>query len=191
MRIEAGFTPLIPLVLIPAADATVTYGATGNIAIQASVGTDINKRHYAQGAVGLYKNVQNSRVTEIYTGFRSAYTNDADFKSRSYSNYQVYFIQFNRGNITKRTANTEYGFGLRAGLLHAKESAPFGYTDKSDTDLHLNDIIIEPVVFLRLGGKKLKFQTELSVCKQFRVNHTDTERDVWPVNFGLGISYSL
>lgn len=189
-RLEGGIT-----LLAPTAHASVSYGLTENIAIQAAgiVGTD--DHYYVQGAAGLFKNIQDRKVMELYAGFGYGYSyvyKDANPGSLS-GNHQVYFAQFNRGTIK---GNKEYGISLKSGYLHSK------MTDRSYFDvyylenkpipvLNMNNIIIEPTIFTRFGWEKLKFQLGVSICWVFQLNHTDKKYPFSPINLGLGISYSL
>ena len=91
LRIDAGIS------FVPTVHATISYGLTNKIAIQAFGSTGSTDRRYFQLASGIYKDFGNRRVMELYGGFGSGYGNaykDAN-PGRIYGNYQLYFLQYN------------------------------------------------------------------------------------------------
>ena len=137
---------------------------------------------------------------ELYGGFgcgRSSMFNDAN-PGNLYGNFQSYFLQFNYGNIKKKKANLETGFGLKTGLLHSNmtDANYFflrdDYLSKEPYPVYgLNGLIFEPTVFLRFGGKKIKVWTALGACIYYQLNHTDKRLPVNPYGLGIGVSYSF
>src|SRR5690606_29025621 len=115
LRIDAGIS------IVPSAHATVSYGLTDKIALQAfgSLGSD--ERYYFQGAAGIFRKYDNQKVIELYGGFGYGYgsayrdANPGDL----YGDYQQYFLQVNYRKIDCKFANMDYGFGIKAGLLHS------------------------------------------------------------------------
>lgn len=67
LRIDAGIS------IVPSAYSTVSCGLTDKVALQAfgSLGSD--ERYYFQGAIGIYKNYDNQKVMELYSGFGYGY----------------------------------------------------------------------------------------------------------------------
>jgi hypothetical protein len=191
-RLEGGATLSSPTV-----HASVSYGLTEKIAVQTAGIMGADEHYYIQGAAGIFKNTDNRKVLELYGGF--GYGNSEvgrlGLPGQLYGNHQIYFAQFNFGKIKNKRANMEYGFGLKSGYLRSK------MTDADYYDVHpenapypvlkMNSIVIEPAFFLRFGGEKLKFQTGLGACWMFQLNHTDKKLPFWPINLGLGVSYSL
>jgi len=197
-RIEGGISVIPPLIR-----ATVSHGVTENIAIQISGDIGANEEKYLQGAVGFYNNTQNGKVMEFYGGFGYGYSDvksghDSDFRGRLFGNYQFYFSQFNYGytNIKDAYIPMESGFGLKLGYLHSKMTDSNFYERYSENEpypvLKMNNIVIEPAVFLRFGGEKLKIQAGIGFCHVFRDFHYSDKRIPFGwVNFGLGLNYSL
>jgi len=187
--------------------ASFSQGATEKIAYQISGSIDPNIDNgsnatglYVQGAIGLYKNIQDKDVMELYGGFGYGCSNansDAN-PGNLYGNFQSYFLQFNYGFIGKNRANLETGFGLKTGLLHSNMTDE-NYFSRQDDYLsnepypiyHLNGLLFEPTGFLRLGGKNVKFWTALGVCKYLQLNYTDKQLPVFPFDFGIGVSFSF
>jgi len=192
-RIEGGLT-----LYSPSAQASFSRGLTEKLAFQvaASIGYD---DYYTQGALGYFKNINNKTVMELYGGVGFGHGDaykDAN-PGHLRGNYQIYFAQFNIGNIEKKLANLEYGIGLKPGYLHSKMTDAnyfFISENYSKTDSYpvysLNGFIFEPTVFLRFGGKNLKFNIALGKCWMVQLTHTDK---TFPVgsNFGIGVSYSF
>ena len=185
-KLELGVTPLPPT-----AHATVSYGATKNIAIQAVGTIGADNKYYSHGAIGLFKNNQNRKVMELYGGFGYGYSmlsNLSDPGSLC-GNYHVYFTQFNMGRIDKK--NMEYGFGLKSGYLQSKMTNNNYINDYPDSIYYLKRIIIEPTFFVRFGWEKFKFQIGIGGCWMFKVNHTDKTIPWSPLNLGISINYNF
>lgn len=196
-RLEGGFK-----VPSPSGHATVSYGLTDKIAIQGAASIGGGKgAYYVQGAAGLFKNLQNRNVMELYGGFGYGYAYSSGsfsthgYKPELYGHYQVYFTQFNFGKNNRGVKNTDYGLGLKTGYIHAS------LTDHNFHDYYseygpysvreYNGILIEPQFFFRVGNEKLKFQTTLGFCHIIKIMNTDKRQPHWPINLGVGISYSL
>ena len=189
LRIDAGVS------ILPSANATVSYGLTDKIALQTygSVGAD--EKYYFQGAVGIYKKYNNQKIMELYSGFGYGYgsaykdANPGDL----YGNYQQYFLQLNYGKVDCKIANMDYGFGLKAGLLHSNLTDDNYYDFYSETGpfitYHDNSLLIEPTMFLRFGGEKLKFNIKLGSCWIYKFTNTDKEFPYSFINLGLGLNY--
>ena len=193
-RIEGGVA-----IYSPSAQASVSHGLTENMAFQVAASIGATKDYHTQGALGYYKNFQDRIVLESYGGFGFGY-GDA-YKSSTgghlRGNYQIYFAQFNIGGIGRKPANIDYGLGLKSGYLHSKMT-DYNYFFISEQNSHnqlrpvysLNGIVVEPTLFVRLGGKKLKFNVALGHCWMFQFTHTD-KRFPTGANFGIGLSYGF
>ena len=200
-RIEGGVT------IAPSAHATVSYGLTDKIAIQAAGALgggaglyyDSAERgksvYYLQGAAGLFKSLQNRKVLELYGGFGHGYGYSENHdKGEEFGNYQVYFAQFNFGKVNSEIKNIDYGLGLKTGYIHADmtDNRYFEHDSKPPYSTYKYDgILLEPQFFFRIGGKKLKFQTTLGLCGLFRLTNNDNAFPFCPFNFGLGLSYGF
>jgi hypothetical protein len=187
LRIDGGISTMI------SANATVSYGLTNNVAVQAY--GDIFHGYYCQGAMGYYKNLGDFKVIELYCGFGSGYGNaykDAN-PGNLFGDYQLYFGQLNYGKIASETSNLEIGFGIKTGYLHSNltdknyydwisENGPFKtYLDES--------LLFEPVGFIRIGGQKLRFSVKLGGTMIHKFTNTDRSLPYSYINLGLGINY--
>lgn len=192
MRIDAGIS------VIPSAQATVSYGLTDKIAVQTfgSIGPD--ELYYIQGAVGRFKDLGNHKIMEIYGGFGSGYgsayihDNPGDLSG----DYQLYFMQFNYGKNDCKFAHLDYGFGVKTGLLHSnlidRNYYYGGYSAEVPYKTYLdNSFLIEPSVFVRLGGERLKFKFQVGGCLLYKFTNTDRSLPYYPLNIGLGLNYRL
>ena len=191
LRLDAGIS------IVPSAHMTISYGLTDKIAVQTfgSIGSD--DRYYFQGAAGIFKKSDNQKVIEFYSGFGYGYgsayrdANPGDL----YGNYQLYFVQFNYGKIDCKFANMDYGFGLKTGYLHSNLTDYNYYQFYSETGPFTtykdNSLLIEPNVFVRFGGERLKFNIKLGGCWINKFTHTDKGLPYSSINLGLGLNYRL
>lgn len=191
LRVDAGIS------IVPSAHATISFGLTDKIAIQGfgSIGSD--DRYYFQSAAGLYKSKGNNRVLEMYGGFGYGYGNaykDAN-PGHLLGDYQLYFGQFNYGKIASEISNFEIGFGIKTGYLHSNMTDKNYYDWISETGpfvkYHDESILFEPVGFIRLGGKKLKFSVKLGSTLIYKFTNTDKNLPYSYINLGLGLNYRL
>lgn len=188
LRADAGIS------IIPSAQATISYGLTDKIAIQGfgSIGSD--DRYYFQAATGLYNNMGNSRVLELYGGFGYGYGNaykDAN-PGNLLGNYQLYFGQLNYGKIADELSNFEIGFGIKTGYLHSNLTDK-NYYSRMETGLyktyHDESFLFEPAGFIRVGGQKLKFSVKLGGTIIYKFTNTNQSLPYSYINLGLGINY--
>lgn len=191
LRVDAGIS------VVPSINATVSYGLTDKIAVQAfgSVGTD--DRYYFQAATGLYKNTGYNKIFELYAGFGYGYGNayNGAHGARLLGDYQLYFGQANFGKISSKTSNFEAGFGLKLGYLHSN------LTDKNYYDwisengpfktYHDESVLCEPVGFIRFGGSKLRINVKLGGAVIHKFTHTDKDLPYSYLNLGIGLNYRL
>jgi hypothetical protein len=191
VRIDAGVS------LIPAGYSTVSYGLTDNIAIQGYGSISGEDIYYIQAATGLYRNMKNNRVMELYGGFGygngNAY-NDVN-PGHLYGNYQLYFGQFNYGKIANKNSGFELGLGIKAGYLHSNLtdrnyynwvsiSGPFDdYTDES--------LLFEPVGMMRIGRGRLKFSFKIGSTLIYKFTNTDVPLPYSKLKVGIGLNYRL
>ena len=182
--------------VVPSIHGTISYGLTNKIAIQAYGSIGSEHRSYFQIAPGIFKDFANNNVMELYAGFGSGYGDarkDAN-PGNLLGNYQVYFVQYNFGKYNYNNTNTDYGFGLKTGYFHSK------LTDKNYYDIYPENepfktnkdgsILIEPMVFVRFGGEKVKFSIKAGACWIIKINNPDKQIPTKILNIGLGINYS-
>jgi hypothetical protein len=192
LRLDAGFS------VIPTVHATISYGLTKTIAIQAfgSIGSDNFK--YFQIAPGLYKDFGNNRVMELYGGFGSGY-GDAYKDSnpgRMYGDYQLYFLQYNLGKYSTKSGYFDFGFGIKTGYFHSNLNEHNYYHDKPGSEnepfinYKENSILVEPLAFFRVGGEKVKFSFKVGGCKIIKLAHPDIYIPACNLNVGFGINFS-
>ena len=190
-RVEGGIT------FMPATvQASVSHGVTEKIAVQVA-GTanaipasvfDTDGQFYGHGAIGFYKKIKDHYITELYGGFAYGQVGSTAtfFKGTTESgNYQMYFTQFNFGNIEKKPSNLELGFGLKLGYMHSDMRI---VSELYDKEYNINGIFVEPTLLMRRGGPKWKFHVALGACWLFQLTNTPGIA-WWPVNFGIGVSY--
>jgi hypothetical protein len=191
IRLDAGVS------IIPSANATISYGLTNKIAIQGfgTIGSD--DRWYFQIAPGIYKTYKKQTVGEFYAGFGSGHGNayrDAN-PGNMYGNYQIYFVQYNFGKYQSKFLNMDYGFGLKTGYFHSNLTDQNYYRFYSENGPYAsyndNSILVEPLVFARFGGEKLKFNIKMGICKVFKITNTDKYIPTNVFNIGLGFNYIL
>jgi hypothetical protein len=185
LRIDAGIS------LIPTAHATISYGLSDKIALQTFGSISSDYGYYFQGAGGYFKDLGNRKVIELYSGFGFGY-GEAYRDSgpgHLYGNYQLYFTQFNFGKIDCKFANMDYGFGIKTGLLHSYLVDRNYYYHNSENTVALNSFIIEPTLFARLGGERLKFSLKLGSCWLYKFTNTDKYLPYSYFNLGLGLNY--
>lgn len=191
LRIDAGIS------LIPAVHATISYGLTNKVALQAfgTIGDD--SRQYFQFAPGLYKDLGKRRVMELYGGFGAGYGiayKDAH-PGNMYGDYQLYFLQYNLGRYAVKRGDSEFGFGIKTGYFHSNLTDRNYYAFISESGPFIkykeNSFLIEPMFFYRIGGDKVKFTLKAGVSKLFKLSNPDNYIPYMNLNLGFGINFNL
>jgi hypothetical protein len=189
LRIDAGFS------VIPAANATISYGLTKNLAIQAFGSTGSGK-YYFQVAPGFYKELSQQKVIEFYAGFGSGYGDiykDAN-PGNMFGDYQLYFGQFNFGRYAAGSEHFDYGFGIKGGYFHSNltdENYSRFYSETGPYDIYKeNSLLIEPTVFFRVGGEKVKFRLSAGVSRIIKISNPENYIPVATFNVGFGINFT-
>ena len=190
LRIDGGISMIT-------ASATVSYGLTKEISLQTfgSLGSD--DKYYVQGAAGYFKNFGDYKIMEIYGGFGYGY-GDA-FRSSMpgdlYGDYQLYFTQFNFGKIKMESSKIEIGFGIKSGYFHSSliDRNYYSWTGENGPYIQYHDdsFLIEPTVFLRLGGEHLKLSIKFGGCWIHKFTNIDKYLPYSKFNVGLGLNYRL
>jgi hypothetical protein len=190
IKIDAGVS------VMPSASATVSYGLTNKMAVQASanIGSD---NHYVQGAVGLFKNYGINNVMEIYAGLGTGYGDayKSSMPGNLAGNYQLSFAQLNLGKRKLKFANMDIGAGLKTGLLTSNltdknyfywysEYGPFpNYKDLS--------ALVQPSVVARIGGENLKFSLMVSGLWLHSFSENERQIPYSHFNVGIGLNYAF
>jgi len=162
--------------------ATFSAGVTDVLAVQAFASVDVVSRYHLQGALGLFKGFENKTVIELYGGYGygSGFWNEA-FQIRD--NYQLAFTQFNIGKSDQGRRHIDYGLGVKGGYLFCNFD-----NQCNITTLHKKDgWLVEPSVFFRFGGRKVKFCTKVN----FLWTNTIRKDYYYPVNLSMGVNISL
>jgi hypothetical protein len=189
LRIDAGVT------MLPSINTTISYGLTDKIAIQGYGRVSSDEGYMFQAAVGRYHNFRNNTVLEIYGGAGIGH-GDA-FKSATgghlHGNYQLYFGQINYGRIATETSNFEIGCGLKSGYMHSRlldENYYSPYYTQALPRRYSDDMIFtEPQVFLRLGGKHLRFSLKAGALLMYKFTNTAHNFPYTKFNVGIGVNY--
>jgi len=192
LRIDGGVSMI-------AVNATASYGVTENLAVQAFGTLGADHVHYYHGAAGIYKDLGNYRIMEIYGGVGHGY-GDATNNStggRLSGHYQLYFTQFNIGKIKEKSSKYEFGFGLKTGYLHSRLKdyhyyfPPYLPPNEPYLEYRDHSLVVEPTAVLRLGGDHLKFSIKLGGCWIHKFTHVDKTLPYRYINLGLGLNYRL
>lgn len=119
------------------------------------------------------------------------------YEIRTYQsgNYQEYYTQLNYGLIGLDFANMDFGFSLKAGYL---------YSDMRDYDFHRysvngelidrytnNSILLQPLAFVRLGGKKMKCCLKVGDSWIYKLSKSDMPIPYIRFNTSLGLNYKF
>ena len=196
LRIDAGVS------VIPTANATVSYGLSEKIAVQAYGSYGADHPYYLQGAVGLFKNKGNNVITEWYTGAGTgnAEVTDSGGWGKLEGNYQLYFTQFNIGKLNSNFLNADYGLGLKAAYGRTK------FTDMDYFNIYYfeddfdrlnypvqtdNGLTFQPTILGRFGKGRLKFSEKASGLLFYQFTNRDNKLPVGYFNVGIDLNYDL
>ncbi len=189
--------------ILPAAfNGAVSYGVTDHIGAQVFGAWYNDDEYYAHVAGGYYTNLGDNFVLEAFLGAgkgsaKNAPARNADnfdqFNGHAvWFNYQQYFGQLDLGWHNLAFLNTDFGVGLRGGVmpytLNVKDKEGQVIYDNEEGVLPL----FEPLVFLRFGFPALKFQlslgyTMLDLYRETLHNQVNTS----PFSFSAGISLNF
>ncbi len=179
LRVDAGAT------YTPSIHGTVSYGLTNIVAIQAYGNIDFMSRFHIQGALGLFKGFENKTVTELYGGYGYGNSIVGSIFNPNID-YHLFFTQFNIGKTDQGAAHIDYGLGMKVGHLDAR------LLDDADlkTIHKYNGIAIEPCVFFRLGGEKIKFNIKINYLWT-KNDFIDKYSTLYPVNISTGVNFNF
>jgi len=196
LRIDAGVS------VIPTANATISYGLSEKIAVQAYGSYGADNEYYLQTAAGLYKNHNQNLVTEWYlgAGTGNSYTYKDSNPGNLEGNYQIYFTQFNIGKLNSNFLNADYGLGLKAAYERTK------FTDMDYFNIYYfeddfdrlnypvqtdNGLTFQPTILGRFGKGRLKFSVKASGLLFYQFTNRDNKLPVGYFNIGIGLNYYL
>lgn len=188
VRVDGGIS------LIPTAHATISYGLTNKIAIQAYASKGNDKNNYLQASTGIYKKFNANEVLETYVGYGNG--NSYDFSTitggKLFGSYQLYFGQFNYGKIRDENSKIEYALSIKAGYLTANLTANnYFEPPTSNFELKDNNLLVEPSGLIRFGGNKFKLGLKLGYNYLYKFNNQDLYIPYSRFNFGLGLNYNF
>lgn len=190
IRIDAGANRLFT-----AGMATVSYGLTDKVAVQAYGSLGSNNRYFYHGALGWYKNLENRNVMEVYVGAGNGYgyNSNHDTGTDKSGNYQVYFSQFNYGKLGGESGIWDLGFGLKAGIFHSNiltEYDPVMSGNQPSLTNIDNNLLIEPNFFVRIGDDHVKFSVKMSSV-YISGHNNSASLPYFPLNLGVGLNIRL
>lgn len=191
LQIEGAFS-ITPLGFSPAINATTTYGFNEWGAIQGHINWNGQKNFYLQTAFGSYLPIKKYYVIEGYVGYGFGYSyfsndnSDNINSTRKYSGiYHSPFLQFNTGWVGLAKEHIDLGIGIKSSCFVPN----FSEIKKNDEVLYHKKIcpLIEPQIFIRFGGKKLKCSLQAGYCSFFEKGTFIYD----PFNVSIGISYKF
>lgn len=160
---------------------TISAGLTDALAFQGYLNISFMSRVHLQVALGTFHAFDNKTVMELYGGwgYGNGYINKLDVRN---DYYNLPFAQFNIGKSGMGKSNFDYGLGLKSGYLFCEYN-----NEKYATSGHnKNAWIIEPSVFFRFGGKKVKYN--------MMVNYLWTKAIVddyyFPISVSMGVNFT-
>jgi len=132
---------------------------------------------------------------EIYGGVGYGYGEVKDNVNPGFlfGNYQLYFTQFNFGKVDCEFANLDFGFALKAGYLYTiltdKNYYDYYSNEEISNEYNDNNLLLEPTIFGRIGGKKLKFSLKAGSCWIYKFTDRAHHFPYSYINVGLGLNY--
>jgi hypothetical protein len=195
LQLDGAISPLTLSV-----STTASYAITNHFAAQIFGDIGINNMIYGQGALGYFNRFNNRLVIESYSGFGGGYSSvyrDAE-PSRCKGNYYLGFTQKKKKKrVNNRLWRFDYGAGVKIGYLfhdvtisHSVLIPDSEYEWMTVISYHkISSTVIEPNIFVRIGGERLKFSFQGNYCFFHQWNHKDELLYDFPINVGLGISY--
>ena len=173
----------------PTLNATATYSFNKWGAVQAHINTDGYTELYLQTAFGSYLPIKQHYVIEGYTGYGFGFsktTTSLFGKDITISGiYHCPFLQFNTGWVGLAKEHIDLGIGIKSSCFVPN----FSEIKKNDEVLYHKKIcpLIEPQIFIRFGGKKLKGSLRVGYCTFFNMGNFDYS----PINVSLGMTYKF
>lgn len=168
---------------------TVAYSPVKNIALQVHGWNSLGVTQYAQFALGTYLGDPKKVVSEIYGGYGfGGYRDEDDNYDRYYkSDYQIYYIQGNIGQTNLGSAHLDYGGSLKIGMIKGNV---WDYDNYEWSNKKSERVLMEPQVFIRLGGEKLKVGFQVNAAWAYGDGEEYLSSVfIWPMNAGITLQY--
>ena len=180
--------------------ATVSYGLTDWMAGQLHASVQDAKNFNLQVAAGTYAPIERT-VLESYAGLNYGKSYKDIGSTRKYEQEiasgpaTTYYIQVNYGWTHLCNSHMDVGFGLKAGAFQPRYTC-VGYggeaPEKGQLLYEMTQVqtLVEPRVFLRVGGESVKLQLGLSYCMFSGSGFSDNATFQYdPLSVSLGLSY--
>lgn len=176
---------------------TLSLGITDKIAVQTYFNRSFDSRFFFQNAAGIYKNLGDRKILEVYGGFGfgRTETGNHDIPTKLSGNYQLYFSQVNFGKIGGDFSRLDFGVAVKAGFLYSNLldmnyfNTQYQHAGPFETyPLKVSSLLIEPMGFIRFGGERVKFSLKAGTCLNYQLTHRDKKIPIDRLNFGLGIN---
>ncbi|MEZ4842973.1 MAG: hypothetical protein R3A43_01840 [Bacteroidia bacterium] len=181
----------------PFLQVSYAHGLSNQIALHAH-GCIIDREvNYSQFAVGYYKVKDTSSVFEFYTGFgvgqgEASRFRLLDISSTARGNYQLIYEQLNYG-ITKNNRRFESGFSLKAGYMTSTVYDRSFYKPVNPNIplkiYHNQCILVEPMAFIKFGGKHLKFSFTYGITSLVKLPESEKVIPYCPAAFSMSVNY--
>jgi len=147
---------------------TVSYGATDWLAVQGHANWNGAAGGYGQVAAGAFK-AWNKAVLEGYVGYGLGGNNWNDKNNgRTFSAlYHLPFLQADFGWAGLANGHLDIGLGLKAGCLFPNIVNTKPATETQPESIMRSTVpaaLVESQIFLRAGGKRLKWTLNLGYC---------------------------
>lgn len=109
-----------------------------------------------------------------------------------YGDYQLYYVQCNSGRYAGSAEHLDYGFGIKTGYFRSSLTDRNYYSFYSFTgpfDIYKeNSLLVEPTIFFRVGGERVKFRFNIGVICIIKISHPENYIPVSIFNTGIGIN---
>jgi hypothetical protein len=178
-------------ITLPAGAAvSATYSPFNHVAFQIHGFVTPDEGQHLQGIAGYYWSNGSPFRFEIYGGLAKGQGKTIKASNPGFlkGDYKTYFTQFNLGQTTFGHKQIEYGLGIKTGLFDV-EVTDNGFYESDGLDpvyYHNRYILIEPVAFVRFGGKGLK--TGLQINGASLINAIAGQRQIPYHTLSLGLS---
>ena len=139
-------------------------------------------RIHLQGALGVYKAFENNTVVESYSGFGYGIGYWGTLFNNGRDDYYLAFTQFNIGKTNMGAKRMDYGLGLKGGYL--KINSVYNW---EETIYKKDGWIIEPSLFFRFGGKRVKFCTKVN----YLWTNSIVDQYYFPLSVSMGVNLHL
>lgn len=180
--------------------ATVSYGLTDWMAGQLHASLQDGKNYNLQAAAGTYTTFERA-VLEVYAGVNYGKSYKDIGSTRKYTqeiasgSASTYFAQVNFGWNHLLKSHLDVGFGLKIGAFNPNYSC-IGHggeaVGKGDllSEMTQHQALVEPRVFLRVGGESVKLQLGIAYCQFSGSGFSDNSHFQYdPLSVSLGLSY--